>query len=249
MAGYGLGFIPILIGVFLGAPLLAGRPGERHRQTRRLAVRQPQSAGSPPSWGSPLSWSSRVTAALSVAFGWWWGPVKTQAEHSGLDRRHRVRQHRTRAGGAHPVHRGRRRRDRHAAAPDPAVHGRHLRLRRRRAGGLVVLPAEPRPRRHGHHQQRGRWDNFPRSCPTAPTGSTSRYLTATGDLIGWGSCNEATEKARNACLEQKQVVGWKVDYIPISQMSSMQWFGASILLALTAAVAVFIFVWGRKRLV
>jgi ABC-2 type transport system ATP-binding protein len=46
-----LSSIPILLGVFLGAPLLAGRPGERHRQTRQLPVRQPQSAGWPRSWG------------------------------------------------------------------------------------------------------------------------------------------------------------------------------------------------------
>jgi hypothetical protein len=31
-------------------------------------------------------------------------------------------------------------------------------------------------------------------------------------------------------------------------MSSTLWLGASILLALTAAIAGFIFVWGRKRL-
>ncbi len=29
----------------------------------------------------------------------------------------------------------------------------------------------------------------------------------------------------------------------------MQWLGASILLALTAAITVFNFVWGRKRLI
>jgi actin-related protein len=75
------------------------------------------------------------------------------------------------------------------------------------------------------------------------------YLTASGDTIGWGNCNEATEKAVNACLEKAQVVGWSVDYIPMSQFSGMQWLGASILLALTAGIAAFIILWGRKRLV
>jgi hypothetical protein len=75
------------------------------------------------------------------------------------------------------------------------------------------------------------------------------YLTASGDLIGWGSCAEATEKAREACLDKAQVVGWSVDYIPFSQMSSMQWLGASILLALTAGIAAFVILRGRKRLV
>jgi hypothetical protein len=32
-------------------------------------------------------------------------------------------------------------------------------------------------------------------------------------------------------------------------MSSMQWFGASILLALTVALTAFILLWGRKRIV
>jgi hypothetical protein len=29
----------------------------------------------------------------------------------------------------------------------------------------------------------------------------------------------------------------------------MQWFGASILFALTAGIVAFLFIWGRKRLV
>jgi hypothetical protein len=44
-------------------------------------------------------------------------------------------------------------------------------------------------------------------------------------------------------------VGWSVDYLPMSQMSGMQWLGASILFALTAAVSAFLFIWGRKRIV
>lgn len=78
------------------------------------------------------------------------------------------------------------------------------------------------------------------STPNMPEGAHQLdefYLTASGDLIGWGSCAEATEKARDACLDKAQVVGWSVDYIPISQMSAMQWLGASILLALTHAAS------------
>lgn len=44
-------------------------------------------------------------------------------------------------------------------------------------------------------------------------------------------------------------MGCSVEYPPISQMGGMQRFGASALFALPAAVAVFVFLWGRKRLV
>ncbi|MDX3070566.1 ABC transporter, partial [Streptomyces sp. ND04-05B] len=92
-------------------------------------------------------------------------------------------------------------------------------------------------------------DNSSPDLPGSAYVLDESYLTASGDLIGWGSCAEATEKARDACLDKAQVVGWSVDYIPISQMSSMQWLGASILLALTAGIAAFVILWGRKRLV
>jgi hypothetical protein len=97
--------------------------------------------------------------------------------------------------------------------------------------------------------QAGVGDNSQPDLPANAYVLDESYLTASGDLIGWGSCAEATEKARNACLDEAQVVGWSVDYIPFSQMSSMQWLGASILLALTAGIAAFVILWGRKRLV
>jgi hypothetical protein len=66
------------------------------------------------------------------------------------------------------------------------------------------------------------------------------YLTASGKLIGWSTCaSEPTDETRAACLGAKQVVGWSVDYLPIAQMSSMQWLGAAILLALTTAITAF----------
>jgi hypothetical protein len=70
-----------------------------------------------------------------------------------------------------------------------------------------------------------------------------------GKLLGYSTCRETTTKATAACLDKGHVVGWSVKYLPMSQISVMQWLGASILLALTAAITVFIFVWGRKRLI
>lgn len=74
------------------------------------------------------------------------------------------------------------------------------------------------------------------------------YLTASGARIGYGSCSEITEKATAACLKKEQVGGWAVDYLPVSQMSAIQWMGAAVLLALTAALAAFILIRGRKHL-
>ncbi|MEU0992665.1 hypothetical protein [Streptomyces olivaceus] len=42
-------------------------------------------------------------------------------------------------------------------------------------------------------------------------------------------------------------MGWSIDYLPRPQMTGMRWFGASILLALAAAVTAFLFLWGGKR--
>jgi hypothetical protein len=130
-----------------------------------------------------------------------------------LGRSRWIRQQRTRARGAHPAHRRRWRGDRHAAAPDPAVHG-----------NVVTITTH-----------NGVGDNSSPDLPGNAYVLDESYLTASGDLIGWGSCAEATEKAREACLD--------------TQMSSMQWLGASILLALTAGIAAFVILWGRKRLV
>ncbi|MFC5219711.1 hypothetical protein [Streptomyces coerulescens] len=91
------------------------------------------------------------------------------------------------------------------------------------------------------------------SFPTLPDAAyqlDSSYITGSGDLLGWSTCrSEQTEQAQEFCLKQADVVGWSVDYLPISQMSGMQWLGASILLALTVAMTVFLFGWRRKRLV
>lgn len=61
--------------------------------------------------------------------------------------------------------------------------------------------------------------------------------------------HEASEKARDTCIQSADIVGWAVDYLPMSQMTGMQWLGASILCALTAAITAFVFLWGRKRVV
>ncbi|MDX3612816.1 ABC transporter permease [Streptomyces europaeiscabiei] len=242
-----LGFLPVLIGVFVGAPLLAG---DLETGTAKLVTAQSVSRVR---WiATKLGVTALVvvvcTMALSAAFTWWWSPIKSSPyvmswiDGPAFDNT-----------GPVPV----------ALTLLTVVGGVAIGMLLRRTllsmvvtlGFAVVLQVV--------------WSYFRTSLgnvitvtthngvgndstPNMPEGAHQLdefYLTASGDLIGWGSCAEATEKARDACLDKAQVVGWSVDYIPISQMSAMQWLGASILLALTAGIAAFVILWGRKRLV
>lgn len=66
------------------------------------------------------------------------------------------------------------------------------------------------------------------------------YLGADGSLHGWGSCVQ--EADNTACLRDKGIVGWSVEYLPYSQIGSMQWAATGALcglLVLTAAVTVY----------
>ena len=242
-----LGLLPVLIGVFLGGPLLAG-----DLETGTAKLINAQSVSRVRWLATKLGVTTLVvvvcTTALSAAFTWWWSPVKSSsyvmgwAEGPGFD-----------SSGPVPV----------ALTLLTVVGGVAIGmlLRRTLLSMVVTLGFAVAVQTVWSYfrlslgnvvtvtSHNGVGDN---SMPNVPDGAhqmDESYLTASGDLIGWGSCAEQTEKAINACLDKAQVVGWSVDYIPISQMSSMQWLGSSILLALTAGIAAFVILWGRKRLV
>lgn len=246
MAAMMLGFVPVLIGVFVGAPLLAG---DLETGTAKLVTAQSVSRVR---WiATKLGVTALVvvvcTMALSAAFTWWWSPIKSSyfmswADGPAFDNT-----------GPVPV----------ALTLLTVVGGVAIGMLLRRTllsmvvtlGFAVALQVVWSYFRMSLGNvitvttHNGVGDN---STPNVPEGAHQLdefYLTASGDLIGWGSCAEPTETAREACLDKAQVVGWSVDYIPISQMSSMQWLGASILLVLTAGIAAFVILWGRKRLV
>jgi ABC-type transport system involved in multi-copper enzyme maturation permease subunit len=74
----GLSAIPSLLGVFLGAPLLAG---DLENGTAKLIAAQSMSRTR---WlATKLALAGLVvvvsTATLSAVFGWWWNPVKSEA--------------------------------------------------------------------------------------------------------------------------------------------------------------------------
>lgn len=77
---------------------------------------------------------------------------------------------------------------------------------------------------------------------------TDRWIgSADGQLYGWGTCAEQTEKATNACIKEHGIVNNVVEYFGYDQMAGMQWTGAALLLGATAAVGVFVLWWASRR--
>ncbi|MER8196986.1 ABC transporter permease subunit [Streptomyces microflavus] len=69
---------------------------------------------------------------------------------------------------------------------------------------------------------------------------------AKGELFGWGTCAEATEKAQNACMKEHGIINSVIEYIDYDQMAAMQWTAAGILLAGTAILTAFV-LWRVSR--
>lgn len=246
-AATGLGVLPVLLGVFLGAPLLAG---DLENGTAKLVAAQSMSRSR---WlATKLTLTGLVVVvsmvALSAVFGWWWNPVKSDLTvldwtSTAFDNT-----------GPVPV-----------ALTLLSVFGgvaigvvlrrtlmamvvtfgftivvqivwSHFRLS---LGNVIRVTTD---------KGVGESDPYP-SVPDGAFQLDQSFLTSRGELLGWGTCSDASEAAREACLRKADVVGWSVDYLPMSQMNGMQWFGSSVLFALTAGVVAFLFLWGRKRLV
>ncbi|MGW1191172.1 ABC transporter permease [Streptomyces sp. NPDC002559] len=69
---------------------------------------------------------------------------------------------------------------------------------------------------------------------------------ADGQLYGWGLCAEPTEKASDACIEKHGIVNNVYEYLGFDQMPAMQWTGAGILLAGTVVLTAFV-LWRVSR--
>ena len=244
--GYGFGFLPIVLGVFVGAPLISG---DLENGTAKLVTSQSVSRVR---WiatklGITVLVVAVGTAVLAGVFGWWWSPVKGGENFASW------------TSGATFDNTG----------PVPTaltlfmlVGGVAIGLVLRRTllsmvvtfGFAVVVKIV--------------WSYFRLDLGNVVTITTNKgvltsspalpnaayevdrwFTTASGKLYGWGTCVTEPEAKVQGCLDAKGVVGWRVDYLPASQMASMQWFGASILLALTVALIAFILLWGRKRIV
>lgn len=246
----GLTAIPVMLGVLLGAPLLAG---DLENGTAKLIAAQSVSRTR---WlATKLALAGLLvtvtTVTLSAVFAWWWSPIKAQP----LDIDWTSREFFNTTGPV-PV-----------ALSLLSVFGGVLIgvvLRRTLAAMVVtlgftvalqmvwshfmlslgnVLTATSKP------VSPGSLITFPEIPRTAAELDWS-YVTGSGKLVDVTTCTETlTEQATDLCMKKADIVGASIDYIPMSQMSDMQWFGASILFALTVGVVAFLFFWGRKRLV
>ncbi|WP_405728332.1 ABC transporter permease [Streptomyces sp. NBC_01537] len=245
-AGYGLGFIPILIGVFVGAPLIAG---DLENGTAKLVTSQSVSRVR---WiATKLAITVLVvavgTAVLAGVFSWFWSPVRDHENFiswvsgTGFDNSGPMLTALTLFTLVGGVAIGMVLRRSLLAmvvtfgfAVAVQIIWSYFRLD---LGNSVTLTTN-----------KGVLDSSP-TLPNAAYELDRWFTTASGKLYGWSTCVTEPEAKVKGCLDQKGIVGWRVDYLPYSEMSSMQWFGASILLALTAALTAFIFFWGRKRIV
>ncbi|MEV5656118.1 ABC transporter permease [Streptomyces sp. NPDC052291] len=79
-------------------------------------------------------------------------------------------------------------------------------------------------------------------APRIPAGALevdTSYVTGDGALRGWGTCVDAADRA--ACLRHEGVVGWSIEYLPFSHMTAMQWAAtgalAGLILLTTATLA------------
>jgi hypothetical protein len=245
-SGDAVALVPILLGVFVGAPLLAG---DLETGTAKLATTQSVSRVR---WlAAKLCVSLCVvvvcTMALSFASGWWWRPVEKTLLVTWTDM---------------PVF--------DTTGPVPTaltlftvVAGVAIGMLARRVltamvvtfGFAVVVEIVwgsyelnlGRVTTVTTHADATGW--FPQPPPGA-IGLAQSFLTSSGTTVGWSSCgSEPSAKARVACLAKEHIVSSSTTYLPFSQMSAMQWFGATILLALTVAVVAFILLRARNRLI
>ncbi|MFI9581523.1 ABC transporter [Streptomyces sp. NPDC052236] len=244
--GLALAAVPVLLGVFVGAPLLAA---DLENGTAKLVTSQ---AITRVRWlAMKLGITALVvtvgTTALSLAFNWWWAPIK--GKETSFPWHEALAFNNT---GPVPV----------ALSLLSLVGGVAIGMLLRRtlmamvvtlgftvtvqfvwASFLIDLGNSARVASEGLA-----WESLPALPPGAYEMDRS-YVTGSGELLGWSTCaREPSDAAMAACQQKADLFGWSTEYLPISQMTGMQWSGAAILLGMTAAIAAFILLWGRKRL-
>ncbi|MFE6157700.1 ABC transporter permease subunit [Streptomyces sp. NPDC056486] len=238
-----LGAVPVVLSVFLGAPLIAS---EQEHGTAQLVTTQSVPRRR---WlAAKLAWCLSLvlmsTVVLSTLLFWWWEPYRDLILSEWLSGEV--------FDNTGPMLA--------ALSLFLTVSGIAIGMLLRRVlpamlatffFALVVVVA------WGEFRDRlatPRLATYPLNGDTPPildsssAVETDRWIgTADGQLYGWGTCAEQTEKATNACIKEHGIVNNVVEYFAYDQMPGMQWTGAALLLGATAAVAVFVLWWASRR--
>ncbi|MFH9747728.1 ABC transporter permease [Streptomyces anulatus] len=229
-----LGGLPLILAVFIGAPLISG---DQENGTAQLVTTQ---SATRRQWliaklGLAYSLALVSGVVLSALFTWWWKPYRSVFLSEWID-------------GVIFDNTG----------PVLPAFLLFLTAAGITIGTLVrrVLPAMVVTFLFTAITTMFVWDEVRRRLGdthifTYPMGTElpARYAeayevdrwvgSADGTLYGWGTCAEATEKAQNACIKEHGIVNDVIEYLDYSQMASMQWTAAGLLLAGTALLTAF----------
>ncbi|MFF3545060.1 ABC transporter permease subunit [Streptomyces platensis] len=235
--------LPVIVGIFLGAPLIAG---EQEHGTVTLVTTQSVSRGR---WiaatlGLPLAVAVLCTTLLSAVFTWLWAPAhELIATGDWL------------AGGPFD-----------STGPVPVAMTLLLTACGIALGMLIkrVVPAmaatavlavvgavlwaeQVRPRLGTLRSVSYPYDSD--SGPRLPSDAVRMddwVSTADGKLYGFGTCVHGDGNGAEACRAKLGIVNRVTQYFDYGQLAGMQWRGAALLLALTAVVLAFV-VWRAQR--
>ncbi|MBZ4019195.1 ABC transporter permease [Streptomyces purpurogeneiscleroticus] len=237
---YALSSLPTLLGIFLGAPLIAG---EQEHGTVRLATTQsvPRTRWIAATVALPLLAVLVSTTLMSLAFTALWSPASRLVNYGDWF-----------GGTVFDI-----------TGPLPVALALFLTSCGIAVGMLVrrVVPAMLltlvaatgtsfaldylRPRLATPHTATGPASgDFP-DIPAAAINFDQWLGTADGRLLGWGTCVDA--KSEPACLSDLGVVHKIVEYFSFDQMAVMQWRGTGVLLVPTVLIVAFIVQWTRRR--
>lgn len=237
---YALSSLPALLGIFLGAPLIAG---EQEHGTVRLVTTQsvPRARWITATVLLPLLVVLVCTTLISLAFTAMWSPASQLVNYGDW------------LGGTIFDITG----------PVPVALALFLTSCGIAVGMLVrrVVPAMVvtlvvtvvtsvawdwlRIRLDSPRTRTGPAAGDYPSIPDSAIDFDQWLGTSDGRLLGFGTCNSAKNEA--ACYADNGIVHKIVEYFTFDQMPGMQWLGSAVLLVLTALVVAFTVLWTRRR--
>ncbi|MFG2399395.1 ABC transporter permease subunit [Streptomyces lydicus] len=231
--------LPLLVGVFLGAPLIAG---EREHNTIRLVTTQSVSRDRwiAVAFGLPLAVAAVCTALLSAAFTWLWSPAHNLVgggdwlQSGAFDSTGPVPVAKTLFLAACGIALGLLAKRVVPAMAATAVFGFVF---------SVVWSERVRERLGTLRSLSYPYDGDGPHLPLDSVRIDDWVSTADGRLYGYGTCINGDTAA---CRAKLGIVNRVTQYFDYGQMPGMQWLGAGILLALTAAVLALV-VWRTHR--